>query len=122
MQSIWALQVASFQGHRLWLAICMQAPIRAWRHKFLDKVYGLAAFNSIELNLSGKVGSYCLWPFLAGGSIINIMHVCRPAFLGNSMTQYSPDGNIMFLHTNLSPKWNLELPGDFSEYRRRWKV
>ena len=38
------------------------------------------------------------------------------------MTQYAPDGRLMFLHTNLSPKWNLEIPGNFSLYRRRWKV
>ena len=48
--------------------------------------------------------------------------MCRPTFLGNTMTQHSPDGSIMFLHTNLSPKWNLEIPGEFTQYRRRWKV
>ena len=47
---------------------------------------------------------------------------CRVLFLGNTMTQYAPDGRLMFLHTNLSPKWNLEIPGNFSLYRRRWKV
>ena len=31
-------------------------------------------------------------------------------------------GNIMFLHTNLSPKWSLEIPADFSHYNRRWQV
>lgn len=28
----------------------------------------------------------------------------------------------MFLHTNLSPKWSLEVPADFSYYNRRWQV
>ena len=31
-------------------------------------------------------------------------------------------GNVMFLHTNLSPKWSLEIPADFSDYHRRWQV
>lgn len=47
---------------------------------------------------------------------------CRTVFLGNTMSQFAPDGRIMFLHTNLSPKWSLEIPGNFSLYRRRWKV
>ena len=28
----------------------------------------------------------------------------------------------MFLHTNLSPKWSLEIPADFQYYHRRWQV
>ena len=28
----------------------------------------------------------------------------------------------MFLHTNLSPKWSLEIPADFGYYNRRWQV
>ena len=51
------------------------------------------------------------------------MH-CRDTFLGNTMTQYGPgqQGRLMFLHTNLSPKWNLNLPGSFRDYTRRWQV
>ena len=28
----------------------------------------------------------------------------------------------MFLHTNMSPKWNLAIPVDFDYYSRRWQV
>ncbi len=28
----------------------------------------------------------------------------------------------MFLHTNLSPKWSLEIPAEFGYYNRRWQV
>lgn len=28
----------------------------------------------------------------------------------------------MFLHTNLSPKWSLQLPSSFDQYTRRWEV
>lgn len=28
----------------------------------------------------------------------------------------------MFLHTNMSPKWNLAIPADFEYYSRRWQV
>lgn len=28
----------------------------------------------------------------------------------------------MFLHTNMSPKWNLAVPADFDYYSRRWQV
>ena len=28
----------------------------------------------------------------------------------------------MFLHTNMSPKWNLAIPADFDYYTRRWQV
>ena len=31
-------------------------------------------------------------------------------------------GKLMFLHTNMSPKWNLAIPADFSFYSRRWQV
>ena len=44
---------------------------------------------------------------------------CWEEFVGNTMTQYSPDGELLFLHTNLSPKWNLQIPGDFKAYTRR---
>ena len=44
---------------------------------------------------------------------------CWEEFTGNTMTQYSPNGQLMFLHTNLSPKWNLMVPGDFEAYTRR---
>ena len=51
------------------------------------------------------------------------MH-CRDTFLGNTMTQHGPgqQGRLMFLHTNLSPKWNLNLPGSFRDYTRRWQA
>ena len=39
--------------------------------------------------------------------------------MGNTMTQYSPAGKLLFLHANLSPKWNLQVPGDFKAYTRR---
>lgn len=35
------------------------------------------------------------------------------------MTQHAPDGSLLFLHANLSPKWTLQVPGDFSAYTRR---
>lgn len=44
---------------------------------------------------------------------------CWEEFTGNTMTQYSPNGQLMFLHTNLSPKWNLMVPGNFEAYTRR---
>ena len=31
-------------------------------------------------------------------------------------------GQLMFLHTNLSPKWSLEIPAEFNYYNRRWQV
>lgn len=48
--------------------------------------------------------------------------ICWQEFAGNTMTQHDTDGNLMFLHTNLSPKWSLEIPADFSYYQRRWQV
>ena len=45
--------------------------------------------------------------------------ICWEEFVGNTMTQYSPEGELLFLHANLSPKWNLEVPGDFKAYMRR---
>ena len=38
------------------------------------------------------------------------------------MTQHDTHGNMMFMHTNLSPKWSLQLPGSFDMYSRRWQV
>ncbi len=38
----------------------------------------------------------------------------------NSMWMFS--GKLMFLHTNLSPKWSLEVPAEFAYYNRRWQV
>lgn len=35
------------------------------------------------------------------------------------MVQHDLKGNMLFLHTNLSPKWNLNIPGDFRAYTRR---
>ena len=51
------------------------------------------------------------------------MH-CRDTFLGNTMTQWAPgrQPRLMFLHTNLSPKWNLNLPGSYKDYTRRWQA
>ena len=31
-------------------------------------------------------------------------------------------GKLVFLHTNMSPKWNLAIPADFDFYSRRWQV
>ncbi|DBB17802.1 TPA: hypothetical protein ACH3X3_002830 [Trebouxia sp. C0006] len=47
---------------------------------------------------------------------------CWQEFAGNTMTQYDTDGKLMFLHTNLSPKWSLEVPAEFAYYNRRWQV
>ncbi|KAL3132425.1 hypothetical protein ABBQ32_008983 [Trebouxia sp. C0010 RCD-2024] len=49
-----------------------------------------------------------------------LQHGC--GFAGNTMAQYSPEGKLMFLHTNMKPKWNLGLPADFSFYNRRWQI
>ena len=35
------------------------------------------------------------------------------------MVQHDLKGDMLFLHTNLSPKWNLNIPGDFRAYTRR---
>ncbi|DBA65601.1 TPA: hypothetical protein ACH3X2_002666 [Trebouxia sp. C0005] len=43
-------------------------------------------------------------------------------FAGNTMAQYTPQGKLMFLHTNMSPKWNLAIPADFDYYSRRWQI
>jgi hypothetical protein len=45
--------------------------------------------------------------------------LCWEEFTGNTMTQHAPSGQLLFLHTNLSPKWNLMIPGDFKSYTRR---
>lgn len=47
---------------------------------------------------------------------------CWEEFTGNTMVQHDTKGNMLFLHTNLSPKWNLNIPGDFAAYTRRWQV
>lgn len=39
-----------------------------------------------------------------------------------STTAGNGAGKLMFLHTNMSPKWNLAIPADFSFYSRRWQV
>ena len=44
---------------------------------------------------------------------------CKRGFAGNTMTQHAPDGSLLFLHANLSPKWTLQVPGDFSAYMHR---
>ena len=44
---------------------------------------------------------------------------CWEEFTGNTMVQHDLKGNMLFLHTNLSPKWNLHIPGDFRAYSRR---
>ena len=44
---------------------------------------------------------------------------CQRGFAGNTMTQHAPDGSLLFLHANLSPKWTLQVPGEFSAYMRR---
>ena len=38
------------------------------------------------------------------------------------MVQHDLKGDMLFLHTNLSPKWNLNIPGDFRAYTRRLGV
>lgn len=45
---------------------------------------------------------------------------CWYDYAGNSMTQHDPAGRLMFIHTNLSPKWNLQIPGEFELYTRRY--
>lgn len=48
---------------------------------------------------------------------------CSEQFFGNTMTQFDPSGKLLFLHTNLSPKWHVHLPDDFDAgYTRRWQV
>ncbi len=44
---------------------------------------------------------------------------CQSGFAGNTMTQHAPGGALLFLHANLSPKWSLQVPGDFAAYTRR---
>ena len=59
-------------------------------------------------------------------TLMNVLIPCSPdqqfcweEFTGNTMVQHDLMGNMLFLHTNLSPKWNLHIPGDFRGYSRR---
>eukprot|EP00877_Chromochloris_zofingiensis_P001671 jgi/Chrzof1/11504/UNPLg00437.t1 len=48
--------------------------------------------------------------------------LCKDEFTGNTMVQYDPSGNILFLHSNLN-KWDMRLPEKFSlHYQRRWQI
>ena len=89
----------------------------------------------------GQLRSYCryvLHPPLIGGRhpYISVKPLGRPClshvdpcspdqrfcwneFTGNTIVQHDLSGNMLFLHANLSPKWNLHIPGDFKEYTRR---
>jgi hypothetical protein len=38
------------------------------------------------------------------------------------MAQKGPEGSVMFMHTNMPPKWSLAVPADFSIAVRRWQA
>ena len=46
---------------------------------------------------------------------------CSSRFFGNTMVQYDPAGQLVFLHCNVE-KLSLKLPDSFSDYNRRWQV
>ena len=44
------------------------------------------------------------------------------AFTAQATSMWVSSGKLMFLHTNLSPKWSLGVPAEFAFYNRRWQV
>jgi hypothetical protein len=48
--------------------------------------------------------------------------VCKDEFTGNTMSQHSPSGELLFMHSNMH-KWDMQLPDDFDTYyQRRWQL
>lgn len=46
----------------------------------------------------------------------------RDEVFTNTMAQKGLDGKLMFMHTNMPPKWTLAVPEDFKRVVRRWQA
>lgn len=46
----------------------------------------------------------------------------RDEVVGNTMAQKDPEGSLMFMHTNMPPKWTLAVPEEFDLAVRRWQA
>lgn len=120
-----------FNKRRMWRAIQLAAFMNihsALYYELLTNFMGKGDKETFAFAVMATNGSYALVPTPAGSAGIMKMHCnkhqthCWQEFAGNTMVQHDLQGSIMFLHTNFRPKWNLQLPDDFREYRRRWQM
>ncbi|CAL8466252.1 g5788 [Coccomyxa elongata] len=120
-----------FDKMRVWDALVLAAYFNmnsGFYYEMFSNFMGKGDKESFSFAFAATQTPYYMIPHPVG-SLGVMRHYCSPdqsfcweEFTGNTMTQYSPDGHLMFLHTNLSPKWNLMVPGDFEAYTRRWQV
>jgi alpha 1,2-mannosyltransferase len=47
---------------------------------------------------------------------------CRSELYTNTIVQKHPHGSLLFLHTNMKPKWTMAVPERFEAGVRRWRV
>lgn len=47
---------------------------------------------------------------------------CADKFYTNTIVQKDPHGSVLFLHTNMRPKWTMAVPPSFESAVRRWKM
>lgn len=47
---------------------------------------------------------------------------CQDELYTNTIVQKDPHGSLLFLHTNMKPKWTMAVPADFEFAVRRWRV
>jgi hypothetical protein len=47
---------------------------------------------------------------------------CREELFTNTIVQRDPHGALLFLHTNMKPKWTMAVPERFEAAVRRWRV
>lgn len=120
-----------FNKRRAWRAIQLAAFMNIHStlyYELLTNFMGKGDKETFAFATLATNGSYALAPTAAGSAGIMKMHCnkhqthCWQEFGGNTMVQHDLQGHMMFLHTNFRPKWNLQLPDDFREYRRRWQV
>lgn len=50
------------------------------------------------------------------------MFTCQEQLLTNTIAQKDPQGSLLFLHTNMKPKWSMAVPAAFESAVRRWRV
>lgn len=50
------------------------------------------------------------------------LFACVDKLHTNTIAQKDPHGRLMFLHTNMKPKWTMAVPENFETVVRRWRV
>ena len=72
-----------------------------------------------QVCLTNEINDYLVTQILIAHKLSNSVRLCPRE---STLWMHTFAGGVMFLHTNMPPKWHIDIATDWSKYIRRWQT